>query len=783
MTDYTFKPSSTSQSAQWDSTSSWVGGVVPNAPDADVNFPLVTTGTTGQPYLTSISITSGESYSVHSIQLNDNLNIVGALSVSADMTDGYGGLTVAGSLTVGGTLSDADGISIQMSGGTVSAQSLVTGAGNISGSGHINAGSLNNAANVIGSADGLSINATALTNSGTLGYINVAITATTLTNSGTILATAGTTTVTVTAGGFTNLTAGTLTGGSYSAYGSSTLAIDAGGVISTNAANITLDTGMMTSHDPVSGQNVPLTTSLHAIAPTGHLTLLQENVTFGALNVAGALNLGDTQLTSSQLVIASGGVLDGSSSSVNAPIENNGVIAAHSTPLVVNGPVTGTGHFEVGASGHLEINGATAQTVVFDSPMGGPYSQPGTVQLDASNTFNGSLTPSGHGDRIILPNIAASSIASYSYTGNTTGGTLHLEEQGGGSVALNFNGNFTASDFHVSAGPQTLSSDPPSLLVTVGTAPPVCFLAGTRILTPYGETEVDRLRVGDDIVTWSGEAKTVAWLGSTLVRASGGEPGSRAVVIRAGALDDGVPCRDLRVTEGHSLYLDGILIPAGMLINGRSIEWDSDAEPTRVYHVELAEHDILVADGAPAESYRDDGNRRAFDNGARATGAATKPAYATVCSEGANVDAAWRRIVARTGRAQQLSDDADLHLLVDGERLDPARIEDGTYHFAPRPRARSILIGSRAVVPAIVGSVRDHRHLGVALEAITIITAQGATRLDYASRLLDKGFHEAEHGGRLRWTNGAAELPLSWLGNAEPFEVALKVACFAQYAA
>jgi hypothetical protein len=33
-----------------------------------------------------------------------------------------------------------------------------------------------------------------------------------------------------------------------------------------------------------------------------------------------------------------------------------------------------------------------------------------------------------------------------------------------------------------------------------------------------------------------------------------------------------------------------------------------------LYHVELASHDILVADGAPAESYRDDGNRWLFRN-------------------------------------------------------------------------------------------------------------------------------------------------------------------------
>ena len=32
------------------------------------------------------------------------------------------------------------------------------------------------------------------------------------------------------------------------------------------------------------------------------------------------------------------------------------------------------------------------------------------------------------------------------------------------------------------------------------------------------------------------------------------------------------------------------------------------------YHIELAAHDVLVANGAPAETYRDDGNRWLFQN-------------------------------------------------------------------------------------------------------------------------------------------------------------------------
>jgi hypothetical protein len=36
---------------------------------------------------------------------------------------------------------------------------------------------------------------------------------------------------------------------------------------------------------------------------------------------------------------------------------------------------------------------------------------------------------------------------------------------------------------------------------------------------------------------------------------------------------------------------------------------DDQAQEVTPYHIELETHDILLANGAPAESYRDGGNR------------------------------------------------------------------------------------------------------------------------------------------------------------------------------
>jgi hypothetical protein len=70
------------------------------------------------------------------------------------------------------------------------------------------------------------------------------------------------------------------------------------------------------------------------------------------------------------------------------------------------------------------------------------------------------------------------------------------------------------------------------------------------------------------------------------------------------ALADSVPNRDLHVTKAHSLYIDDVLIPVEFLVNHRTILWDDRAQEVEIYHLELDSHDLLIGNGALAESYR-----------------------------------------------------------------------------------------------------------------------------------------------------------------------------------
>jgi hypothetical protein len=317
----------------------------------------------------------------------------------------------------------------------------------------------------------------------------------------------------------------------------------------------------------------------------------------------------------------------------------------------------------------------------------------------------------------------------------------------------------------------------------------LCFCQGTPISTPNGERLVENLTAGDSVTTASGEQRRVVWIGTGHVMVTRGRRSpATPVIVKRGALADNVPYADLRVTKGHSLFLEGVLIPVEFLVNHRSIIWDDHAQEVGLYHVELETHDVLLAAGAPAESYRDDGNRWLFRNYNDAWDLPPREPCAPILTGGGKVDAIWRRLLDRAGPRPglPLTDAPDLHLLVDGQRVDAASCVQGDYTFELRGKPVSVRVVSRSAVPAELGLARDSRELGVALTQIVVRQNVQLRVTEAADPLLeaamDHGFHAFEPGLGLRWTNGDSMLPEAIFEAFDgPFELMLRVGCTSQY--
>lgn len=297
-----------------------------------------------------------------------------------------------------------------------------------------------------------------------------------------------------------------------------------------------------------------------------------------------------------------------------------------------------------------------------------------------------------------------------------------------------------------------------------------CYCRGTLILTEHAEVPIEALEVGDRVVTVSGEMKPIRWIGRRGDAGGGSTANSDGppVIVSADALADGVPTRDLWISPDHALYLDKLLVPARHLTNGITIVQARAAEAVGYYAVELHGHDVIFAQGAPAESYTDRGNRAMFDN---ADEYATlypdaSPGSGPTCARRLDKKAAAairERLFARAvGLGHRTIDDPAVHLIVDGVAVPPLANEGEVYRFDLDRPASAVWLASRSAVPAETDtSSTDRRRLGVPVRKITLRNADLTLDLAAEHPLLRDGFHARE--GEHRWTTGMARLPESML--------------------
>ncbi len=190
----------------------------------------------------------------------------------------------------------------------------------------------------------------------------------------------------------------------------------------------------------------------------------------------------------------------------------------------------------------------------------------------------------------------------------SSGTVLALPVSGGGTISLNLASSIASSNFfHVStSGGNTF--------ITENATP--CFLAGTGIRTDKGDVPVECLAIGDRVITLDGTAKPIKWIGRRAY-ASAFAAGNRDIIpvlIKQGALGANLPGRDLYVSPLHAMFFDDVLVQAEHLVNGESVVRCPEIDPIRYFHIELDQHDIVFAEGAPTETFVDCDSRSMFHN-------------------------------------------------------------------------------------------------------------------------------------------------------------------------
>ena len=266
-----------------------------------------------------------------------------------------------------------------------------------------------------------------------------------------------------------------------------------------------------------------------------------------------------------------------------------------------------------------------------------------------------------------------------------------------------------------------------------------CFIAGTHIATPEGDRAVEKLAVGDMVSTRNGERR-VAWIGHRTYEADmlRAEPWLRPVEIRRGALGPGLPRRDLRVSPEHAMLIDGVLVRAAALVNGRTIFHAPVTGDATFYHVELEnEHGILFAEGAAAESFRDEGSRVLFDNAAEytlwhGTAGSPPPPAAPQIDEGYQLEAIRHRLAGGMDEMPAGAIRGHVERLVDG-------VLEGWIMDAANPLVPveiEVLVAGKPVGRSIANRYRTDLHrtgIGVGRAGFRFVLPSGCDDLGVVS--------------------------------------------------
>ncbi|MBS1102806.1 Hint domain-containing protein [Gluconobacter sp. Dm-62] len=528
--------------------------------------------------------------------------------------------------------------------------------------------------------------------------------------------------------------------------------------------------------------NVTATTSdaTATVFKTNQLTVNQG----GTMNIAtsNAVDLGGNTSVNGTLQISG-----------NPTISINSRSVSGTGTLILDGTTLGSANaqFQMGSSlttvlqngASLYVNNATAGgKIVFGrDAVNGAHSQ--LVFADYQQTVTTPITGYDSASVITVQSGQYKPVsAAFTDNGNGTYTLTIVSSPAGNNITL------TKVSFGPNSGPGTpkivTNADGSWSVVSgaTGSNGLICYLAGTMILTPEGERAIETLAAGDQVtVCEDGATRIQTILRVGHAHASTGSTGHAdldavPVRIRAGALADGIPSRDLLVTPEHCMMLENSFVPVRMLVNGMTIAYDHSITSYDYYHVETEQHSVLVANGALSESFMDVGHRSDAliqDSQVARLHALSweQDAAVPLITDRSHVEPLFAALALRAkmlGYAQPKSSPStgnanETHLVLeDGTALRPIRVSGEQFVFMLPEGCQSVRILSPAARPAdqIGPFVDDRRTLGVLVGNATIWSGEQTHHL--SSHLSDPyadGWWSIE-SSHARWTGGNARLEL-----------------------
>lgn len=143
-----------------------------------------------------------------------------------------------------------------------------------------------------------------------------------------------------------------------------------------------------------------------------------------------------------------------------------------------------------------------------------------------------------------------------------------------------------------------------------------CFTPGSQVLTIDGEVPVEDLALGDLVLTRDNGYQPIRWIGRRDLpeQALIANPRFNPVLIRAGALPDGTPARDMLVSPQHRILIcdsradlmfgESEVLIAAIHLLGREGVTRPRPPGISYIHFMFDQHEIVLADGAWSESFQ-----------------------------------------------------------------------------------------------------------------------------------------------------------------------------------